>query len=673
MNDGAPASFHKRAKLGWLPLRTVSQDRTETPRISFQALVTILFMGVVLSVGLGLVYLSFDRAKAISLSAATAYIDRVAGQTADRVDGQFQDALNALEVLKQLPSVQSGTLDDNPRLYAMIAALLRAHRPLYSLYVGYDDGQFIEMDLLDRGGADRRAKLGAPPQTEFRLVVIHTSDNGIRARTTLFLSSDLQTLKMDRQSADYDPRERPWYLDTFTPSAGVVTDPYIFGDNASIGYTVRAPVPAGAKGVVAGDILLPQTDEFLKAQQLGVAGRVFLFDDDGRVIAHPGMAGLLKAPAHHGEALRLPLLREVETAAVGEAIAKWRQGGHAQQIFTEIGGRTYVAAFRAMLTSGDAGLMLAIMAPLDEFFSEIEEERRKLAILTLALVAAALPLVLWLSWLLARSVRSLAAETDRIRRFDLAVPSKRVRSFVREIDDLSRSVETMGAVVQAFARYVPKRLVQQLVETGAAMSLGGSRRQVSILFTDITDFTGITENADPELVALYTSRYLAQLTEVIMAHGGTVDKFVGDSVMAIWNAPMDDADHVHHACAAVLACREVNRTLNETFEREGWPPYRTRFGLHAGEAVVGNIGSADRMNYTVLGAAVNLAARLEMLNKTYGTEILVSETVVSMVEGQFSFRFVDAVRPKGFEASVRVFELIGPVQQHTTASGRLLS
>lgn len=673
MNDGAPASFHKRAKPGWLPLRTVSQDRAGTPRISFQALVTMLFMGVVLSVGLGLVYLSFDRAKAISLSAATAYIDRVAGQTADRVDGQFQDALNALEVLKQLPSVQSGTLNDNPRLYAMIAALLRTHRPLYSLYVGYDDGQFIEMDLLDRGGADRRARLGAPPQAEFRLVVIYTSDNGARVRTTSFLSSDLHVLKMDRQSADYDPRERPWYRDAFTPSAGTVTDPYIFGDNASIGYTVRAPVPAGAKGVVAGDILLPQTDEFLKAQQLGVAGRVFLFDDDGRVIAHPRMAGLLKAPAHHGEALSLPLLREAETAAVGEAIVKWRQGGRAQQIFTEIGDRTYVAAFRAMLTSGEAGLMLAVMAPLDEFFSEIEEERRELAIFTLALVAATLPLVLWLSWLLARSVRSLAAETDRIRRFDLAVPSRQVHSFVREIDDLSRSVETMGAVVQAFARYVPKRLVQQLVETGAAMSLGGSRRQVSILFTDIADFTGITENADPELVALYTSRYLARLTEVIMTHGGTVDKFVGDSVMAIWNAPMDDADHVHHACAAVLACREANRTLNEAFEREGWPPYRTRFGLHTGEAVVGNIGSADRMNYTVLGAAVNLAARLEMLNKAYGTEILVSETVVSIVEGQFSFRFVDTVRPKGFEASVRVFELIGSTQQHTSVSGRGLS
>jgi adenylate cyclase len=158
---------------------------------------------------------------------------------------------------------------------------------------------------------------------------------------------------------------------------------------------------------------------------------------------------------------------------------------------------------------------------------------------------------------------------------------------------------------------------------------------------------------------LYTSRYLAMLSEAIMSHGGTVDKFVGDSVMAIWNAPSDDPDHAAHACAAVLACREANRVLNETFAREGWPAYRTRFGVHSGEAVVGNIGSADRMSYTVLGAAVNLAARLEQLNKRYGTEILVSDAVHGLLENRFSFRFVDTVQPKGFEAHVRIFELLG--------------
>src|SRR5262249_4099364 len=157
--------------------------------------------------------------------------------------------------------------------------------------------------------------------------------------------------------------------------------------------------------------------------------------------------------------------------------------------------------------------------------------------------------------------------------------------------------------------------------------LGGSRREVTVLFTDVEGFTSLTENVDPERVMLNMSRYLGVLSETIMAHGGTVDKFVGDGGMAIWNAPAKDPDHVAHACAATLACREANRKLNIEFEQEGWPAYKTRFGLHTGEATVGIIGSFDRMAYTVLGATVNLAARLEPLNKRYGSEILVSEAV----------------------------------------------
>ena len=131
-------------------------------RIGYQLSVTVLFMTVVLAVGLGLVVLSFDRARAITRSAAVTFIDRVAEHTADRVDGQFKAVLGALELLKQLPPVETGTISDNPSLYAILAALLREHGQLYNIYVGYDDGAFIELDVLDRAGPAVRAQLGAP-------------------------------------------------------------------------------------------------------------------------------------------------------------------------------------------------------------------------------------------------------------------------------------------------------------------------------------------------------------------------------------------------------------------------------------------------------------------------------------------------------------------------------
>ena len=284
--------------------------------------------------------------------------------------------------------------------------------------------------------------------------------------------------------------------------------------------------------------------------------------------------------------------------------------GSAPQVFEASDGRTYVAAFRPIDSAGSAKLRIAVMAPLDEFFSEIEAQRWQLVILALALVVATLPFVWGLGSIMARSMRALATETDRIRHFELADPATTVRSPIREIDELAQSVATMRTVVRAFSSFIPRRLVQQLIESGAEIRLGGARRELTVMFTDIEGFTNITEHADPEKVMLYTSRYLAALSAVIMAHNGTVDKFVGDAIMAIWNAPADDPDHVTNACSAALACRRANEELNAAFEREGWPAYRTRFGLHTGDAVVGNIGSEDRMNYTVLGATVNMAAKL---------------------------------------------------------------
>ncbi|HEV7874694.1 MAG TPA: adenylate/guanylate cyclase domain-containing protein [Enterovirga sp.] len=627
-------------------------------RIGFQPSITTLFVAVVLLVGLTLVTLSFERATAITRSAALTFIDRVADHTRDRVDGQFTDVLSGLQLLRQLPPVQDGAISNNQSLYAVLAALLRNHGQLYNVYIGYDDGKFIELDSLPRAGPAVRAQVGAPEGAEFRLTVFDRDPGQQqRTRTTIFLSSDLRIISEARRAADYDPRERPWYRGAFDLGAGAVTDPYVFKGVALTGYTVRVPFPAAIPGIVAGDMLLADTDAFLKEQRLGQSGEVFLFDDNGRVIAHPRMSEVLSWAKSADGTLALPQLDEIETVDIKPPLRAWQSGGPSQQIFTA-SGRTYVAAFRSVEAAGSAKLRLAVVAPLDEFFAEIEQARRSLLLVTLGLVAAALPAAFWLGSVVSRSIKRLAYDTDRIRRFQLG-DTARVRSVIREIDDLGRSVATMRTVLQTFASFVPKHLVQGLVESGTPMKPGGARREVTILFSDVEGFTHITERADPERVMLYTSRYFAVLSRAIMEHNGTIDKFAGDCVMAIWNAPADDPDHVVNACAAALACKRASEELNAAFEREGWPAYKTRFGLHTGEAVVGNVGSDDRMNYTVLGPTVNLAARLEGLNKTYDTAILVSEAVATRAAGRFSFRGIDTIRPKGFAESVQVFALAG--------------
>jgi adenylate cyclase len=259
---------------------------------------------------------------------------------------------------------------------------------------------------------------------------------------------------------------------------------------------------------------------------------------------------------------------------------------------------------------------------------------------------------------MARPLRKLADETDAIQRFEIT-ERPRVHSVIAEVEELGRSVFTMRSVVRSFASFIPRQIVRQLIETGSSLSLGGSRREVTVLFTDVADFTAKTERADPSQVMIHTSRYFAVLSDEIMRHQGTVDKYIGDAVMAFWNAPADDPDHTVNACRAILACLAANEALNQEFWREGWPPYDTRFGLHVGDAVVGNIGSSDRMNYTALGATINLASRLEGLNKNYGTRVLVSAAVRASVGDRFLFRSVDSITPKGFADAIEVSELRG--------------
>jgi adenylate cyclase len=621
-------------------------------QLGFKTSIIGLFVAIVLVIGLALVYLSFSRITAVTNSAAGKFIDKVAELSADRIGFQFKLVKDDLAVLKGIPSILTADITDNPRFTALLAAMLRNNDHLFNLYAGYDDGSFIEMDAIEGVRRETRARLEAPDQAAFRLVIISRADPSPPISRRLFLSDKLETVRELPGPLDYDPRERPWYKDASRRDGTWLTGPYVFFATGSDGYTVRLAMERGRSGVLAADLLLDATQELLKREQLTPSAVAFLFDDDDHILAHPKMSEMMGREVSG----TLPSLRETDMAGVLKAIRAWKANAMPEQFFRDPAGRLYAAAFRTIVDSGPARLHVAVVAPVDEFFADILSERGRLFVAALAFVGLMVPIVYFLGSLLSRSLRTLAEETDRIQRFEPA-NAPPVHSMIREIDDLGHSVATMRTMTETFSRFVPRRLVERLIETGTAMQLGGTRREVTLLFSDIVNFTEITEKADPTQVMQYTSRYFAAMSHEIMNHSGTVDKFIGDAIMAIWNAPADDPDHVANACTAALAFQRANDRLNAEFQKEGWPVYRTRIGLHTGEAVVGNIGSEDRMNYTVLGATVNLAARLEGLNKNYGTSILVSAALKQRAGSNFRFRSVDRIRPKGFAEAFEIYEL----------------
>ena len=638
-------------------------DQTRrTFRIGFQTSIITVFVAVVLLVGLTLVYLSFERVTVITKAAASSFIEKVAQLGADHVDEQFKNVRDNLDILSGLPSIQEAEISDNSRLYSLMAAMLRNNPRLFNLYVGYEDGSFIEMDVIDRAKPAFRKSLKVDEDAAFRLVVISRTA-GV-APVTQYLSENLIQVAEVAGPTGYDPRQRPWYVEAFKNDKTLLTGPYIFYATGEPGYTLRTPLKEGRRGVVAGDVLLNRFEDMLAQQKLGPSGLAFLFNDAERIVGHPEMSHLMaEIPERQDD---LPQIGALKLPALVPVIRSWRGGGAAQQFFADASGRTYVAAVHRLDTAGSANVRLAMIAPLDEFYAQIIQERRTLFALALAFVGATLPFAFWLGSLMAQPLRNIVQQTDEIQRFQIA-ERPRVHSIITEIEELGRSVFTMRSVVRSFASFIPRQIVRQLIETGSSLSLGGSRREVTVLFTDVADFTAKTERADPSQVMIYTSRYFAALSDEIMRNHGTVDKYIGDAVMAFWNAPADDPDHVVHGCRAILACLAGNEAINKEFRREGWPPYDTRFGLHVGDAVVGNIGSSDRMNYTALGATINLASRLEGLNKNYGTHVLVSAAVRARAGHAFLFRSVDSIRPKGFAEAIEVSELRGELARSDEA------
>ncbi len=221
-------------------------------------------------------------------------------------------------------------------------------------------------------------------------------------------------------------------------------------------------------------------------------------------------------------------------------------------------------------------------------------------------------------------------------------------------------VETRGKrqITGLFGQYVPPELVDEMSRNPESFSMEGESREMTVLFTDVRGFTTISEGLDPKQLSQLMNEFLTPLTEVIYKHRGTVDKFMGDCIMAFWGAPLADPAHARNALLAGLEMQEILKKLKPQFQARGWPEIRIGVGLNTGRMSVGNMGSKLRTAYTVMGDAVNLASRLEGITKEYGADIIVGEGTKDAVP-EVVFRELDRVRVKGKDEAVAIFEPFG--------------
>lgn len=273
------------------------------------------------------------------------------------------------------------------------------------------------------------------------------------------------------------------------------------------------------------------------------------------------------------------------------------------------------------------------------------------SIATLAVIAAIIGLSTWLfvaqRWWLPAVWAMLAVATLYVVQVGMA--------FLRERRQ-RRQIE------QAFRHYVAPEIVKEMTAHPERLVLGGARHDITLMFTDLAGFTSLSETMSPEQVSTLLNHYMTHMTRVVLEHGGTLDKFIGDAIMAFWGAPLPDPQHALHACHAAQEMQRCLSGLRGEYQSRGLPQLHMRIGVHSGSAVVGNMGSEDRFAYTAIGDNVNLAARLEGINKLYGTQILISQDAADRLGNALLLRRVDKVIVKGRTQAMGIYTVCDDIE-----------
>ncbi|WP_461208351.1 adenylate/guanylate cyclase domain-containing protein [Desulfocurvus sp. DL9XJH121] len=597
-----------------------------------------------------------------ALLAADRLLEEISDKVTERTSRIFEPAFLLADEATLLPD-----LSMKPDLYGhpsapLLMSILRTNRSILSAYMGYEDGDFLLLSHIENVSASTRDNLGAPEGAHYNVQTILRRADGKRVRISKFLGPDLRIMSSHfEKNVGYDPRKRPWYTDAYATDHSVLTDLYVYTFSKEVGLTVARRFDGRTSGVFGVDLALSDMSRFLARQKVGEASCVFIFKAGGELVAYPDEAKVVKSVTRDEATLvECALIEDLGEPVLSRYHELFRAGGgapFARKVFT-VDGRDYIARAEAMPERYGPGQYLGMVVPMEEFTGPIIRAGKKSILVSLLLLLAFVPVIIWVSRRISKPIRLLAEEAERIRRFELDAPLT-VSSRITEIKYLSTTMRAMKSTLASFGVYVPKALVREIMKRDIVPRLGGERQELTLLFSDIANFTTLSESMNAEELAHKVSDYFQALGSVILEGGGTIDKFIGDAIMAFWNAPTPTSDHAAKACFAALRCRASSRALNQAWEARGEPAMHTRFGLHSADAVVGNIGSPDRMNYTAMGAAVNLASRLEGLNKHFKTEILASESVAQRCADRFLFRTVGKAVPKGALAPVAVFELLG--------------
>lgn len=610
------------------------------PRIGLGRAVTALLLLAVLSTA-GFVHLIWQRTATGNIDQVVASLD---AQSAAAVRTDLTMTLSVAEATAETVRLilHQGAIstDDEVKREYLFLSLLRTQPAIRWIGFGFPDGRFIG------------AHAAAPDRIE--LVEIGAAARGEQKplRRDLYHPIPGDVMFDERISGEtaYVPAGAPWYRYAKDAAAPVwtVADILPSGFDPSVVVSKRVELRGKYQGVVMVAVGLTRLADTLRTLGMDGRGRGFVLDDGGIVLATSESGDGDKVMAAH---LADFPPADVLAGAVADAVGAMGT----DEFRTMADGGVLGPVFVSSSDLPFEGWRLLTAIPRSAFADEIDRSTRRVLIVVagLALLAAATA-VLFAKLMFARPIRRLSAQLKQIERFSLD-QVRHVPTFLTELNDFSWALKRMAGGLSAFAKYMPLDVVRPLASGEMEPRPGGKLTEVTVMFADLPGFTELTEQLGPD-VEPHLTAFLTLAVAAIHAEGGTVDKFIGDAVMAIWNAPNDVPDHAERACRAAAAIRTAMHALPAiSADRDA---IRVRIGINSGTALVGNVGSAERLSYTAIGDTVNLASRLVGVAKVHGVEIVLSAMTLERIGGRL------ATAPLGV-ASVR--GKATPVPIHTLA------
>ena len=519
---------------------------------------------------------------------------------------------------------------------------LLIHPQVQSIFLADKNGSYVQV---------RR-------EPDYATRVIDRSGEHPPTETWFYRDLDYKITRTETNTPTFDPRVRPWYKNTKNEQKIYWTDVYVFTTAQTPGFSATYPVldeEGNVAVVVCLNSPLHSLSEFLGEQKVGQHGLVFIVNEKDEIMAYPDSKMTVHKDAATGK-LRLTKVEDLNEPWIRDAYKKYKTTG-STKLETRTEGKDYLTNVAPFPKSFASKWQVVVIVPEDDLLGSVNELLYQALLIAVIIFFVSSVAVIIFANYITRPIAKLSLATSQVKHLDLDKISF-VDSRIREIDEMNTSLMSTTQGLQSFAKYVPKTLVRQLIELGQEAQLGGEETDLTIFFSDIKGFTSISEGMIPKDLVMHLSEYLEELSNIIMEDKGTIDKYIGDAIMAFWGAPTKQPNSHYRACRAALHCQKKLDELNKKWREAGKPIMETRIGIHTGKTIVGNFGSPDRMNYTIIGDSVNLASRLEGMNKHYDTQIIISEDTYRRVADRFVCRTLDIVAVKGKTKGIKIYELV---------------